>query len=340
MFKWAVQDINPWDTAVEMTNVTKTFVQKQHAGLFKHEKRVIHALDNVNLTIRRGEFVAYAGPNGAGKSTSFKLLCGLLAPDRGSVTVMGMNPQKERIRLMRKTGVFFGGRTELWWDHPVIRSFEWKREVWDIAPERWQENVEKYTEMLDLKPFLHTFVRELSLGQRMRADLAMMLLHDPDLILLDESTLGLDVLAKRRMIDCLRTLNRENGTTILVTSHDMDDLTAMAQRLVLISQGRIAFDGTSAELLRRTSDRRVLTLRADGKAPVIDGAVWQSSEDGQHAYAFAGADASRVLTSVAQVSGLRDADIAHAPIEEVIAGLYERWMQEADGLPLSHAVQP
>lgn len=329
MFKWAVQDINPWDTAVEMTNVTKTFVQKQHAGLFRHEKRVVHALHDASLHIGKGEFAAYAGPNGAGKSTTFKLLCGLLAPDGGSVRVMGMNPQKERIRLMRRTGVFFGGRTELWWDHPVIRSFEWKREVWDIPPKRWQENVERYADMLDLRPFLHTFVRELSLGQRMRADLAMMLLHDPDLILLDEPTLGLDVLAKRRMIDCLRNLNREAGTTILVTSHDMDDLTAMAHRLVLISQGRIAFDGTSAELLRRTGDRRVLTLRADGAAPAIDGAVWQSSQDGRHAYAFAGAEASRVLTSAAQVSGLRDADMAHAPIEEVIAGLYEQWMQEA-----------
>lgn len=327
MFKWAVQDINPWDIAAEMNGVSKTFVQKQHTGLFQHEKRIVHALDGVNLQIRRGEFVAYAGPNGAGKSTTFKLLCGLLAPDAGQVRVMGMNPQKERICLMRHTGVFFGGRTELWWDHPVMRSFEWKRDVWDIPPKRWQENVEKYADMLDLHPFLNTFVRELSLGQRMRADLAMMLLHDPDLILLDEPTLGLDVLAKRRMIDCLRTLNRERAATILVTSHDMDDLTAMAQRLVLIAQGRIAFDGDSGELLRRTGDQRVLTLHADGQPPVIDGAAWQKSEDGQHVYAFSGEQASRVLASVGQVKNLRDADITHAPIEEVIAGLYERWMQ-------------
>ena len=226
MSKWAVQDTKPWDTAVELQNVSKTFRQRQKTGWFHHEDRMVHALDHVSLSLKRGEFAAYAGPNGAGKSTTFKLLCGLLMPDEGTVTVMGQSPMRDRVKLMKKIGVLFGGRTELWWDHPVMRSFEWKRDVWDIPDDVFHKNVEKYVELLDLKPFLNSFVRELSLGQRMRADLALMLLHSPELILLDEPTLGLDVLAKRRIIDCLRSLNREEGATILVTSHDMDDLTA------------------------------------------------------------------------------------------------------------------
>ena len=328
MAKWEAQDTKPWDTAVELTNVTKTFVQRHRTGLFRHENHLIHALENVNLTLARGEFAAYAGPNGAGKSTTFKLLCGMLVPDSGEVRVMGMHPVRDRVALMRKVGVFFGGRTELWWDHPVMRSFEWKREVWNIPADVYHRNVEKYVELLDLKPFLNSFVRELSLGQRMRADLAMLLLHSPELILLDEPTLGLDVLAKRRMIDCLRQLNREDGATILVTSHDMDDLTTMANRLILLNNGSIAFDGKSEELFRRTGDQRILILTCDGERPEIDGAIYQRTESGRHVYSFEGSDAPRVLSSAGKLPGLRDAETGHAPIEEVIATLYQQWQQQ------------
>lgn len=326
MSKQAVQDTRTWDTAIEMQGVSKAFVQKQYTGLFRHEKKHIQALDGVDLTLKKGEFCALAGPNGAGKSTTFKLLCGMLLPDHGQIRVTGLSPRRDRVELMCRVGVLFGGRTELWWDHPVIRSFEWKREVWSIPRDVYEENLAWLTELLDLAPFLTTFVRELSLGQRMRAELAMMLLHSPQLILLDEPTLGLDVLAKRRMIDCLRRLNREKGATILVTSHDMDDLTAMAQRLVLVHHGRIAFDGTGEELLLRTGDRRVLTLACEGDAPEVDGAVFQQSGDGTHRYVFSGPDAPRVLASIAHIRGLRDVDVSHAPIEEVIAGLYESWL--------------
>ena len=329
MARLAVQDTRPWDTAVELTGVSKAFVQRQRLGLFRHEYRRVTALEQVHLTLGRGEFAAYAGPNGAGKSTTFKLLCGMLAPDSGDVRVMGLHPIRDRIALMRRTGVFLGGRTELWWDHPVIRSFEWKRDVWNIPRDVYHRNVEKYVEMLDIGPYLNSFARELSLGQRMRADLALLLLHSPDLILLDEPTLGLDVLAKRRMMDCLRHLNREEGATILVTSHDMDDLTAMASRLILLNRGAIAFDGDSAELLQLTGDRRTLRLACDGEPPEIDGAHYQRTEAGQHVYAFDGADAARVLGAAGRLRGLRDAEVGHAPIEEVIAGLFQQWGEGA-----------
>jgi len=256
MLKQDQIDICPRDSAVRIQHVTKTYEQWQRSNegrniirnLIKPDKRIITALDDVSFEISRGEFAAYAGPNGAGKSTTMKLLSGMLLPNAGNITVLGMSPQKDRITLMNHLGVMFGNRTELWWDHPVIQSFEWKRVVWNIPKSSYNRMLDMVVELLDLQSILHTFVRELSLGQRMKADLALMLLHEPDLILLDEPTIGLDVLAKRQMIRFLKELNREKHTTILVTSHDMDDLEEMARRILMISSGQIAFDGTFEEL--------------------------------------------------------------------------------------------
>jgi ABC-2 type transport system ATP-binding protein len=198
--------------------------------------------------VERGEFVAYAGPNGAGKSTTIKLLGGMLMQSAGEITALGLSPVKHRIPLMRKLGVLFGNRTELWWDHPVASSYRWKKAVWNIADKDFNEMEAMVLDLLDIKPFYHTFARELSLGQRMRADLGMTLLHRPELILLDEPTLGLDVLAKRQMIKFLKELNETEKTTVIVTSHDMDDLEEMANRIILIAEGVAAFDGGFTEL--------------------------------------------------------------------------------------------
>ena len=265
----------PADTAVSVQGVTKIFTQwqRENAGkgliknLFKPEKKIVTALDDVSFTIARGEFVAYAGPNGAGKSTTMKLLAGMLQPTEGQIQVLGMSPDRERIRVMRQLGVLFGNRTELWWDHPVAQSFEWKRVVWDIPREVYVRNLEMVIELLDIGPLMKTFARELSLGQRMRADLAMMLLHSPRLILLDEPTLGLDVVAKRQMIDFLKRINEEDGVTIVVTSHDMDDLEEMAQRIMMISGGKVAFDGSFDGLRDIAGDMTTTTVTVT-KAPI------------------------------------------------------------------------
>jgi len=250
MLKKELTDITQWDIAVELNGVTKIFTQwqRENAGgilknLFKPQKKIITALDSVSFSVKRGEFIAYAGANGAGKSTTMKLLSGMLQPTNGSVKVMGLSPDKDRVRLMKKLGVLFGNRTELWYDHPVSQSFEWKKVVWDIPDDIYKRNLEMVIELLDISELLKTFVRELALGQRMRADLAMMLLHSPEVILLDEPTLGLDVVAKRQMIDFLKKINRDEKITIIVTSHDMDDLEEMAQRIIMVSNGKIAYDG-------------------------------------------------------------------------------------------------
>lgn len=246
-------DTGTWDTgeAVRLDQVSKYFVQRRPVGLLKREVVRISALDQLSLVIEPGEFVAYAGPNGAGKSTTFKLLCGMLLPQQGHVRVFGRDPARDRLRVMGHTGVLFGNRNELWWDHPVRASFEWKKTVWEISEDTYRRMLGLMTKLLDLGPLMNVFARELSLGQRMRANLALTMLHAPKLLLLDEPTLGLDVLAKRMLIDFLKQINREQGVTILVTSHDMDDLVEMAGRLVLLAGGRIAFDGNIAQLIEK-----------------------------------------------------------------------------------------
>lgn len=325
----------PTASAVSLRGVTKQFTQWQRdttaksmwKNLLKPEKRVIYALREVSFDIRPGEFVTYAGPNGAGKSTTMKLLSGMLLPTEGEISVLGMSPQRQRKQLMTRLGVLFGNRTELWWDHPVIQSFEWKKVVWDIPEDTYRTNLAMVTELLDLGGLLHTFVRELSLGQRMRADLALLLLHSPELILLDEPTLGLDVVAKRQMIDFLKKINRESGVTIVVTSHDMDDLEEMAQRILMIAGGAIAYDGSFDGLRAVTGNlTRVIVTTGGADAPQLTGAALLASENGVHTYE---ADLTRTpvreLMRLLSELDVRDVEIKKAPIEQVIARLYESW---------------
>jgi ABC-2 type transport system ATP-binding protein len=317
-------------TAISLSHVTKYFDQKRPVSLLKRERVRIYALNDVSFSLQRGEFCAYAGPNGAGKSTTFKLLSGMLKPQSGAVTALGMDPGASRIPLMRRTGVLFGNRSELWWDHPVRASFEWKKAVWDIPDAVYSENIEMLKALLGLSDFWNAFARELSLGQRMKANLALMLLHSPDLVLLDEPTLGLDVLAKRQMIAFLKKINHERGVTILVTSHDMDDLTEMAKRLILINKGALAFDGDYQKLMALTGDRRILRATVRGETPAIPGLKFASREDGvcEYEYDARKTPTGALFSALAQTPGVEDAEMRCAPIERVIAELYAKWQGE------------
>ena len=334
MQQMAHQDI----LALDIVNISKTYTQWQRSGkwkdilknLIRPEKKVVKALDDLSLQVKKGEFVAYAGANGAGKSTTIKILSGILQPTMGKVSVLDMSPAKDRVTLMRRIGVLFGQRTELWWDHPIITSYEWKKTVWNIPEEVYQKNLAMVTELLDLRELLHTFARELSLGQRMRADLGMLLLHDPEVLFLDEPTLGLDVLAKRQMIDFLKKVNKERGTTVIVTSHDMDDLEAMAQRIILLSNGKIAFDGDFQALRRVQGSFSRLMVTGPTEPPKWPDMEWISTHEGVHEYAFHQADAnfSQVLKTLAGTPGITDLEMRKAPIEEVVASLYLAWKKE------------
>ncbi|MDR1689786.1 MAG: ATP-binding cassette domain-containing protein [Clostridiales bacterium] len=338
MLKKESTDITRAGTAVSVNNVSKIFTQwqRENAGqgvlrnLLKPQKKVISALDNVSFSVKRGEFVAYAGPNGAGKSTTMKLLSGILRPTEGEISVFNMSPEKDRVVLMGHIGVLFGNRTELWWDHPVAQSFEWKKVIWNIPDDVYKRNLETVTQLLDIGALLKTYARELSLGQRMRADLAMMLLHSPSLILLDEPTLGLDVVAKRQMIDFLKKINREDGVTIVVTSHDMDDLEEMAQRVLMIAGGKIAYDGSFDGLRGITGSMTRLTVTASEKAaPIFEGGRLIKSGGGVYEYEtdITANPVGNLLRQLSECDGIKDIEIKKAPIEQVIALLYNRWKE-------------
>jgi len=318
--------------ALDIVKVDKIYTQWQRSGklkdiaknIFHPEKKEIRALDQLSLQVGRGEFVAYAGANGAGKSTTIKILSGILQPTSGIVKVLGVNPAKDRVRLMSRIGVLFGQRTELWWDHPVITSYEWKKKVWNIDEKTYRKNLDMVTELLGLTDITGTFARELSLGQRMRADLGMLLLHSPEVIFLDEPTLGLDVLAKRRMIEFLKVLNRENGTTIVVTSHDMDDLEEMARRIILLSKGQIAFDGSFQKLRQVNQGAERIIITANTAPKKIPGLSFVESGDGRFEYLFSKSEiaVNEVLRRISDLEGITDVEMKHETMEEVIAKLY------------------
>jgi len=316
MSKSAQTGIPPTDIAVSLSGVSKVFFQKQPSlsfkDLFLPRRKIVKALDDVSFTVKSGELVAYAGPNGAGKSTTIKLLGGMLAQNSGAISVLGMSPLKNRISIMRKLGVLFGNRTELWWDHPVASSYRWKQKVWGIPQKDFEKTEKLVLELLDIGPFYHTFARELSLGQRMRADLGMLLLHRPGLILLDEPTLGLDVLAKRQIIGFLKQLNEDEGTTIIVTSHDMDDLEEMARRILLVSEGRIAFDGSFAALRDALGlSRRAIVTFHDGSRKQID-------------YE----DTGRLLRDLSLLENIADISFTQTSLEEGLANLFAQWKNQ------------
>jgi len=290
----------------------------------------VRALQQIDLRIRRGEIVAYAGPNGAGKSTTVKLLSGMLAPDTGTVRSLGMDPVRERVRYVGKIGVVFGQRTELWMDHPIAASFEWKRVVWDIPRPRYERMRDMVKELLGMGEFFNSLTRELSLGQKMRAELGLALLHEPELLFLDEPTIGLDVLAKRTILGFIKDLNRDRRVTVMLTSHDMAELEQLAGRIVMIDHGKIAFDGSFERLRREVSDQRRLLLEtANGAPPALGGAKLVKSEAGRHEYTF---DATQtkiamLLEQAASQTQVLDVETHRAPIDEVIADIYRQWQR-------------
>lgn len=241
---------------ITMEHVCKSYrIAKRNAGfkeackaLFNREYEVIHALRDVSFTIHDGEMVGYIGPNGAGKSSTIKILSGILTPDSGTVLVNGRVPYKNRIAHVREIGVVFGQRSQLWWDVPVIDSFELLKDIYSIPQSVYQQSLEELTELLDLKELLRSPVRQLSLGQRMRCEIAASLLHRPRILFLDEPTIGLDAVSKLAVRDFIRKQNREHKTTVLLTTHDMQDIEALASRIILIGKGEILMDGTLKDI--------------------------------------------------------------------------------------------
>lgn len=246
--------------------------------LFTREADIVHAVEDVSFTINAGEVVGYLGANGAGKSTTIKMLSGILEPTSGSITVNGLVPSENRERNALNIGVVFGQRTQLWWDLPLIDSLRVIGKLYRMEPATYERNLARLNDLLDLSPFLETPVRQLSLGQRMRGDLTAAMLYEPRILYLDEPTIGLDVVAKERMRGFIERVNRESGTTIMLTTHDLADVERLTKRIIFIDKGRVLFDGPVAELKHRYAPYRELnvTLAPNGKSgsvAEIDGVV-------------------------------------------------------------------
>lgn len=237
-------------------HVSKTYkVSKRDAGfssafkaLFHKEYEYVHALNDVSFTISDGEMVGYIGPNGAGKSSTIKILSGILTPEEGTCRVNGLIPWKNRIEHVKNIGVVFGQRSQLWWDVPVLDSFELLKEIYRINPLTYRQNLEQLCDMLNLPELLKTPVRQLSLGQRMRCELAASLLHSPAVLFLDEPTIGLDAVSKLAVRDFILKINKEKNTTVILTTHDMQDIEALTNRIILIGKGNILLDGSIHEI--------------------------------------------------------------------------------------------
>lgn len=237
---------------IKMEHVCKSYkVAKRNAGmmeacksLFRRESESIQALSDVSFQITDGEMVGYIGPNGAGKSSTIKILSGILTPDSGTCVIDGRIPWRNRIEHVKQIGVVFGQRSQLWWDIPVIDSFDLLKEIYSISSPNYKNTLEELTELLQLKEILKTPTRQLSLGQRMRCELAASLLHTPKLLFLDEPTIGLDAVSKLAVRDFIKQLNKEHHTTVILTTHDMQDIEAIANRVILIGKGKILLDGT------------------------------------------------------------------------------------------------
>ncbi|MEU1159696.1 ABC transporter ATP-binding protein [Streptomyces sp. NPDC005921] len=311
---------------IEVDEVEKVFEVRKKTGFLKRERRQVRAVDVLSFTVARGEMVGYIGPNGAGKSTTIKMLTGILTPSGGRLRVAGIDPSRERTRLAHRIGVVFGQRTTLWWDLPLIDSYRLMHRMYRIPDARYRENLDRLVELLGLEALLDVPVRQLSLGQRMRGDIVAALLHDPDVLYLDEPTIGLDVISKARVRDFLRELNTERGTTVLLTTHDLQDIEQLCSRVMVIDHGRLMYDGPLAGLHEAGESERTLVVDLERELPPIDAgpsARVVKVEGPRQWLAFPATDSAAPLVArIAAEYPLADLSVREPDIETVIAKMY------------------
>ena len=324
------------DTIIQVKDLRKHFKQSlYHRGrwaalrnLFNRRYRLVRAVDGISFDIQKGELIGYLGPNGAGKSTTIKMLSGLLVPTSGELRVQDHIPWKERQTYVAKIGAVFGQRTTLWWDLPVIESLDLIQYMYRIPARRFERNLNEFRAMLDLDPFLHTPVRSLSLGQRMRADICAALLHDPQLLFLDEPTIGLDVVAKERIRQFILHINRERGVTVILTTHDLSDIEKLCERVMIIDRGKLLYDDELGKLRERFGGKRQLIVEFSEVYPdaSIEGAVIASSQAQQVIYEFERETitASELIGRISDRFRIRDLEVREPDIESTIRRIYEQ----------------
>ena len=321
---------------IELKNINKTFkVAKRNAGfseavraLFKKEYTYINALNNVSFTINDGEMVGYIGPNGAGKSSTIKIMSGILTPDNGECVVNGRTPWKDRINHVREIGVVFGQRSQLWWDVPIVDSYELIKDIYKVDDASYKKNLDELKELLDISEIIRTPARQLSLGQRMRCEIVASLLHNPKTLFLDEPTIGLDAVSKIAVRNFIKTINKERGTTVILTTHDMQDIEALTERILLIGKGQILLDGALSELKKKNSTHKTLVVDYNGKGvEFCNGMSLVKSMDG-HIEIFINTDILTVSAAIAHIShqvDVMDVSVVVATAEEMVVSLYKEF---------------
>lgn len=296
------------------------------SSLFKREYVKKTALDRISFDINEGELVGYIGPNGAGKSTTVKILSGILVPNSGSVKVLGRTPWEHRIETVRQLGVVFGQRTQLWWDLPVIESFELLKDIYNISDNEYKTTLHSLTEILELSKLMHMPVRQLSLGQRMRCDIAASLLHSPKILFLDEPTIGLDAVSKLAVRDFIRHLNKERKVTVMLTTHDMDDIESLCSRVIILNEGQIYLDGTLSTLRKKLSpERRLIVDLINENDTVSDPYAVLVKQEGHRVWLSfdpTKITTTELITRITSKHSISDLYVENPPIEEIIAKFY------------------
>jgi viologen exporter family transport system ATP-binding protein len=321
--------------AIETENLRKTYVSTKKApglagsikGLFSREKTEVEAVKGVTLKIDQGEFVGFLGPNGAGKTTTLKMLSGILYPTSGRADVLGFTPSERRPEMLRQISLVMGNKQQLWWDLPAWDSFVVQRELYEVEPAVFKRRIDHLIEALQLSEKVHTQVRKLSLGERMKCELVAALVYAPKVVFLDEPTLGLDVVSQKRIREFLRELHREQGGTFLLTSHYMQDVQELCDRVVVIDHGSVVFEGTLETLSKRFSDSRRIRLSFSSPVELADleiyGRVIENSEE-ESVIEVPRSQTPEVTAGILQALPVSDLSVEPIDIEEVIRDLFER----------------
>ena len=329
---------------IEIKNITKEFkVLNRREGLkgslkdlFSRNYKIVRAVDNISMNIEQGEIVGYLGPNGAGKSTTIKMMTGILEPTSGKIVVNGSVPYKDRTKNAQEIGVVFGQRSQLWWALPLIESFKILKDIYGVSDENYNDMLTLYKSLVDIEPLLHKPVRQMSLGQRTLSDILAAFLHNPKIVFLDEPTIGLDVSMKAKIRTLIHALNKEKNTTVILTTHDMGDVDALCERIVIIDKGKMLYDNDIEHLKKFFGSYRTLKIR-------IDGDLKQQAEKIQHELSGFSVSADdewisilvdeekakvmEVLSQLQKSYEIRDMQLEEISTEEVIKKIYEEGVQ-------------
>ncbi len=329
---------------IEIKNITKEFkVLNRREGLkgslldlFSRDYKTIRAVDNISMDIRQGEIVGYLGPNGAGKSTTIKMMTGILEPTSGEILVGGNVPYQNRTKNAQEIGVVFGQRSQLWWALPLVESFKILKDIYGVSDEDYEAMLALYKSLVDIEPLLHKPVRQMSLGQRTLSDILAAFLHNPKIVFLDEPTIGLDVSMKAKIRTLIHALNKEKHTTVILTTHDMGDVDALCQRIVIIDKGKMLYDNDIEHLKNFFGSYRTLKIRTDGDlkqlAEQIDKELpdFKVSADDEWISILIDEEKAKVMEVLSQLQksyDIRDMQLEEISTEEVIKKIYEEGVQ-------------